>query len=160
MLMKKSGTYVSEKKMMTLKLSFFCIACSWKNRDRNCIFHNFFQARWHWNNLANGIFPCNKLQSVFTEVNEGMHVLLNITQRGVYARGLEYCIRYWSTGFSHRVPSNLFQKLLLHIFEKRKRLVWQQGCLLRTGIWLSLHRNWRRMEVYQTWNSKAWYLEY
>ena len=24
--------------------------------------------------------------------------------------------------FSHRVPSNLFQKLMLHIFEKRKRL--------------------------------------
>ena len=24
--------------------------------------------------------------------------------------------------FSHRVPSNLFQKLILHIFEKRKRL--------------------------------------
>ena len=23
--------------------------------------------------------------------------------------------------FSHRVPSNLFQKLILHIFEKRKR---------------------------------------
>ena len=25
--------------------------------------------------------------------------------------------------FSHRVPSNLFQKLILHIFEKRRRLV-------------------------------------
>ena len=32
--------------------------------------------------------------------------------------------------FSHRVPSNLFQKLLLHIFEKRKRLGRQQDCLL------------------------------
>ena len=66
----------------------------------------------------------------------------------------------YSLIFSHRVPSNMFQKLLLHIFEKRKRLVWQQECLLPTGIWLSLHRNWRRMEVYQTWNSKALYSEY
>ena len=71
-----------------------------------------------------------------------------------------FCLFFVLYFFSHRVPSNLFQKLLLHIFEKRKRLVWQQGCLFRTGIWLSLHRNWRRMEVYQTWNSKAWYLEY
>ena len=32
--------------------------------------------------------------------------------------------------FSHRVPSNLFQKLILHIFEKRKRFGCQQDCLL------------------------------
>ena len=34
---------------------------------------------------------------------------------------------------SHRVPSDLFQKLLLHIFQKRSRLVLQQVCLLETG---------------------------
>ena len=35
--------------------------------------------------------------------------------------------------FSHRVPSNLFQKLILHIFEKRKRLVSKQLCLSLPG---------------------------
>ena len=62
--------------------------------------------------------------------------------------------------FSHRVPSNLFQKLILHIFEKRKKVVSEQACLLQAGRWLSLHRNSRRMAVYQSWDSKAWYFEY
>ena len=35
--------------------------------------------------------------------------------------------------FSHRVPSNLFQKLILHIFEKRKKVVSEQACLLQAG---------------------------
>ena len=52
--------------------------------------------------------------------------------------------------FSHRVPSNLFQKLILHIFEKRKKVVSEQACLLQAGRLLSLHRNSRRMAVYQS----------
>ena len=43
--------------------------------------------------------------------------------------------------FSHRVPSNLFQKLLIHIFEKRKNLELQLGYLLEPGRLLSFHRN-------------------
>ena len=61
---------------------------------------------------------------------------------------------------SHRVPSNLFQKLLLHLVEKGKSLRYKQAYLLQSGRWLSLHRNWRRMAVYQPWDSKTWYLDY
>ena len=53
--------------------------------------------------------------------------------------------------FSHRVPSNLFQKLLLRIFEKCSKMEFQLVCLLVPGRLLSLHRNWRRMAVYQSW---------
>ena len=81
------------KKMITLGFSLFCIACSWKNSDGNCTFHNFCRARWDWDNLTNGIFPCHKLQGVFTDVGEWIHVLLNITHRSMFAQGLEY--RYW-----------------------------------------------------------------
>ena len=62
--------------------------------------------------------------------------------------------------FFHRVPSNLFQKLLLHILEKRKEFAWQLARLYISGRLLSLHRNWRRLAVYQWWDSKAWYFEY
>ena len=82
-----------KKKMITLGFSLFCIACSWKNSDGNCTFHNFCRARWDWDNLTNGIFPCHKLQGVFTDVGEWIHVLLNITHRSMFAQGLEY--RYW-----------------------------------------------------------------
>ena len=81
------------KKMITLGFSLFCIACSWKNSDGNCTFHNFCRARWDWDNLTNGIFPCHKLQGVLTDVGEWIHVLLNITHRSMFAQGLEY--RYW-----------------------------------------------------------------
>ena len=67
--------------------------------------------------------------------------------------------------FSHRVPSNLFQKLLLHILEKRKEFAWQLARLYIPGRLRSLHRNWRRLAVYQWWDSKrgtsntsAWYI--
>ena len=50
--------------------------------------------------------------------------------------------------FSHRVPSNLFQKLLLHIFEKLKRMESQLVWLLVPGRFFSLYRNWRRMAIY------------
>ena len=56
--------------LITLEFSIFCmIACSRKNS-----FHNFRQARCGLDNLPNGIFPCHKLQGVFTEVSEYMHV--------------------------------------------------------------------------------------
>ena len=85
--MKKTEIYASEKKWSLENLPLFCIACSWKN--------NLCRARWDWDNLANGIFSRHKLQVVFTEVNEWIHVLLNITHRSMYAQlqSLEY--RYW-----------------------------------------------------------------
>ena len=58
------------------------------------------------------------------------------------------------------MPSNLFQKLLLHILEKRKEFAWQLARLYIPGRLRSLHRNWRRLAVYQWWDSKAWYFEY
>ena len=61
--------------LITLEFSIFCmIACSRKNSDHNCIFHNFCRARCGLDNLADGIFPCHKLQGVFTEVSKCMHV--------------------------------------------------------------------------------------
>ena len=64
--------------------------------------------------------------------------------------------------FSHRVPSNLLQKLLLCIFEERNKMEFQLIFMLFLvpGRLLSLHRNWRRMAVYQSWDSKAYCLEY
>ena len=71
--------------LITLEFSIFCmIACSRKNSDHNCIFHNFRQARCGLDNLANGIFPCHKLQGVFTEVSEYMHVFFNIKHRSIF----------------------------------------------------------------------------
>ena len=57
--------------------------------------------------------------------------------------------------FSNRVPSNLFQKLLIRIFEKRKNLELQLGYLLEPGRLFSFHRNWRRVAVYNSWDSKG-----
>ena len=85
-----------KKKKITLKLSFFASPAVGKNSDRNCTqFYTkiFCRARWDWDNLTNGIFPCHKLQGVFTDVGEWIHVLLNITHRSMFAQGLEY--RYW-----------------------------------------------------------------
>ena len=85
-----------KKKEDHSKIVLFCITCSWKNSDRNCTqFYTkiFCRARWDWDNLTNGIFPCHKLQGVFTDVGEWIHVLLNITHRSMFAQGLEY--RYW-----------------------------------------------------------------
>ena len=63
------------------------------------------------------------------------------------------------------MPSNLFQKLLLHILEKRKEFAWQLVRLYIPGKLRSLHRNWRRLAIYQWWDSKrgtsntsAWYI--
>ena len=78
----------SKNILITLEFSIFCmIACSQKNSDRNCIFHNFCRARCGWDNPANGILPCHKLQGVFTEVGECMHVFFfffNITHRSIF----------------------------------------------------------------------------
>ena len=93
--MEKSGTYV-KKKIITIKLSSFASPAVGKNSDRNCTqFYTkiFCRARWDWDNLTEGIFPCHKLQGVFTGVGEWIHVLLNITHRSMFAQGLEY--RYW-----------------------------------------------------------------
>ena len=87
---------MSKKKMITLKLSSFASPAVGKNSDRNCSqFYTkiFCRARWDWDNLTNGIFPCHKLQGVFTDVGEWIHVLLNIPHRSMFAQGLEY--RYW-----------------------------------------------------------------
>ena len=78
-----SGTHVKEK-LIILELSLFCIACRWKNRDRNCMFHYFCRARYDLDNLANGIFPCHKLQGVFTEVSECMYVVWNIKKANCF----------------------------------------------------------------------------
>ena len=85
-----------KKKKITLKLSFFASPAVGKTAIE--IVHNFTQnffcrARWDWDNLTNGIFPGHKLQGVFTDVGEWIHVLLNITHRSMFAQGLEY--RYW-----------------------------------------------------------------
>ena len=37
-----------------------------------------------WDNLADGIFPRHKLQGVFTEVYEYMHIVLYITHRSAF----------------------------------------------------------------------------
>ena len=79
----KNPGYMSKKKKITLKLSFFASPAVGKTKT----------ARWDWDNLTNGIFPCHKLQGVFTDVGEWIHVLLNITHRSMFAQGLEY--RYW-----------------------------------------------------------------
>ena len=42
------------------------------------MFHYFCRARYDLDNLANGIFPCHKLQGVFTEVSECIYVVWNI----------------------------------------------------------------------------------
>ena len=92
----KNPGHMSKKKKITLKLSFFASPAVGKNSDRNCTqFYTkiFCRARWDWDNLTNGIFPCHKLQGVFTDVGEWIHVLLNITHRSMFAQGLEY--RYW-----------------------------------------------------------------
>ena len=84
-----------KKKNDLSKIVLFCITCSWK-KQRHCTqFYTkiFCRARWDWDNLTNGIFPCHKLQGVFTDVGEWIHVLLNITHRSMFAQGLEY--RYW-----------------------------------------------------------------
>ena len=75
---------------------FFASPAVGKNSDRNCTqFYTkiFCRARWDWDNLTNGIFPCHKLQGVFTDVGEWIHVLLNIPHPSMFAQGLEY--RYW-----------------------------------------------------------------
>ena len=93
---KNPGHMSKKKKKITLKLSFFASPAVGKNSDRNCTqFYTkiFCRARWDWDNLTNGIFPCHKLQGVFTDVGEWIHVLLNITHRSMFAQGLEY--RYW-----------------------------------------------------------------
>ena len=86
-----SGTHVKEK-LIILELSLFCIACRWKNRDRNCMFHYFCRARYDLDNLANGIFPCHKLQGVFTEVSECMYVVWNIKNQIVLFLSLCVCV--------------------------------------------------------------------
>ena len=94
--MKKIRDICQKKKKDHSKIVLFCITCSWKNSDRNCtqFYTKFFcRARWDWDNLTNWIFPCHKLQGVFTDVGEWIHVLLNITHRSMFAQGLEY--RYW-----------------------------------------------------------------
>ena len=42
------------------------------------MFHYFCRARYDLDNLANGIFPCHKLQGVFTGVSECIYVVWNI----------------------------------------------------------------------------------
>ena len=42
------------------------------------MFHYFCRARYDLDNLANGIFPCHKLQGMFTEVSECIYVVWNI----------------------------------------------------------------------------------
>ena len=39
------------------RVVIFCIACSWKNSDRNCTIHNFCRVRCDWDNLAQRNFP-------------------------------------------------------------------------------------------------------
>ena len=92
-----SGTHVKEK-LIILELSLFCIACRWKNRDRNCMFHYFCRARYDLDNLANGIFPCHKLQGVFTEVSECMYVVWNIKNQIVLFLSLCVCVCVWVGG--------------------------------------------------------------
>ena len=55
--------------------------------------------------------------------------------------------------FVYFVSSSLLQKLLLRIFEKRNKMEFQLifMLILVPGRLLSLHRNWRRMAVYQSW---------
>ena len=74
--------------------------------------------------------------------------------------------RLFITSFisSHNVPSNLFQKLLLHIFQKRRRLGFQQVCLLQTESLLSLietEEEWQfinnEIQKHGTWNTNAWH---
>ena len=48
------------------------------------MFHYFCRARYDLDNLANGIFPCHKLQGVFTEVNECMYVVWNIKKANCF----------------------------------------------------------------------------
>ena len=48
------------------------------------MFHYFCRARYDLDNLANGIFPCHKLQGVFTEVSECMYVVWNIKKANCF----------------------------------------------------------------------------
>ena len=55
------------------------------------MFHYFCRARYDLDNLANGIFPCHKLQGVFTEVSECMYVVWNIKNQIVLFLSLCVC---------------------------------------------------------------------
>ena len=57
------------------------------------MFHYFCRARYDLDNLANGIFPCHKLQGVFTEVSECMYVVWNIKNQIVLFLSLCVCVR-------------------------------------------------------------------
>ena len=56
------------------------------------MFHYFCRARYDLDNLANGIFPCHKLQGVFTEVSECMYVVWNIKNQIVLFLSLCVCV--------------------------------------------------------------------
>ena len=101
-----------------------------------------------------------------------VHCLLKLMVSKILSRLHHYCYHNFyyqytffrlfihSFNFSRTVPRNLFQKLLLCIFKKRNKMEFQLVCLLVPGRLLSLNRNWRRMAVYQSWDSKAYCLEY
>ena len=68
-----SGTHVSKKMIILI----FTSPAADKTAIKNCTFHNFCRAPCDLDNLANGILRCHKLQGVFTEVSEYMHVVFN-----------------------------------------------------------------------------------
>ena len=120
--MKKIWDIFQKKKMITLKLSSFASPAIGKNSDRNCTqFYTkiFCRARWDWDNLTDGIFPCHKLQGVFTDVGEWIHVLLNITHRSMFAQGLEY--RYWRQSAQFTMTERVRNKSTWTIKKKKQQ---------------------------------------
>ena len=67
--------------------------------------------------------------------------------------------------FSHSVPANLFQKLLLHIFQKRRRLGFNRFVCSRQGGYLvsiETEEEWQfisnEIQKRVTWNTSAWHI--
>lgn len=77
---KKSGRYVSKKKKINLELSLFALPAA----GRTAIKITTFVERAEIGIIKPTEFPpCRKLQGVFTEISECMHVVLNIKRKNI-----------------------------------------------------------------------------
>ena len=76
-----------------------------------------------------------------------------------------FCLFFVLYFFSHRVPSNLFQKLLLHIFEKRKKWYYNRDVCFEQGfdlVSIETEEEWKfikhEIQKRDTWDTSAWHI--
>ena len=106
--MKIWRTYVKNKIItITLKLYFFLHRLQLEEQLSNLCISQLF-----WDNLADGIFPRHKLQGVFTEVYEYMHIVLYITHRSAFfVPACVFLVRVGDKYVNHRPGGSYWVRL-------------------------------------------------